>query len=113
MIFYCDDENERRGVPAAEVLASYAKVSAWFESNEKAGRIVGGAGARLQPARTARTVRIGNGKTVVSDGPFAETKETIGGFVLVEARDIESVVEMAESWPGLPIAIEVRPVLEL
>jgi len=68
-------------------------------------------GNRLQPTRTAKTVRVDNGRSVITDGPFAETKEAIGGFGLVEAPNIEAAVEVIKTWPGLPITIELRPVL--
>lgn len=113
MMIICDNEKEREGLPASEFADSYAKVGAWWEANERAGRVVAGVGNRLQPARTARTVRVDNGKAAVTDGPFAETKETIGGFGLIEAPDMDAAVELVKSWPGLPITIEIRPVLEM
>ena len=68
----------------------------------------------LQPPRTARTVKVRGGKVLRTDGPFAETKEQLGGFILIEARDMDQAVEIAA---GIPMArlwsIEVRPILEL
>jgi len=113
MMIICEDEQEREAVPASEFGASYAKVGAWWEANEKAGLIVPGVGNRLQPVRTARTVRVDNGRSSVTDGPFAETKEAIGGFGLINAPDMQAAVELVKTWPGLPITIEIRPVLEM
>jgi hypothetical protein len=113
MMMICEVEKEREEVPQSEFAASYAKVSAWWEANEKAGLIVAGVGNRLQPGRTARTVRVDNGKSAVTDGPFAETKETLGGFGLIAAPDMQAAVELVKTWPGLPVAIELRPVVEM
>jgi hypothetical protein len=67
----------------------------------------------LQRAGTASTVRVRDGKRLVSDGPFAETKEQIGGFFLIEAPSIDEAIEVAAKWPSARIgAIEVRPVDE-
>ena len=65
----------------------------------------------LQSATTASTVRVRGGKVLVSDGPFAETKEQIGGFFLIEAADFDEAVRIAASWPSARIgSIEVRPI---
>jgi hypothetical protein len=68
----------------------------------------------LQRARTARTVRVRGGKATTTDGPFAETKEQLGGFFLIEAKDIDEACEVASRFPPARIGtIEVRPVQEL
>ena len=65
----------------------------------------------LQSATTASTIRLRNGKVLVSDGPFAETKEQLGGFFLVEAADFDEAVRIAATWPSARIgSIEVRPI---
>jgi hypothetical protein len=67
----------------------------------------------LQPTRTATTVRVRDGKTLVTDGPFAETKEQLGGFYLVDARDLDDAIAIAARIPPARWgAIEVRPVWE-
>jgi hypothetical protein len=67
----------------------------------------------LQSATTASTLRVRNGKVSVTDGPFAETKEQIGGFFLIEARDLHEAIAVAAKWPSARIgSIEVRPVEE-
>ncbi len=69
------------------------------------------AGEALQPVATATTVRVENGRTVTTDGPFAETKETLGGFYLVEAADLDEAIEYAAMIPGAKHgSIEVRPI---
>jgi hypothetical protein len=69
------------------------------------------AGDALQPVRTATTVRVRDGKTVTTDGPFAETKEQLGGYYLVEAKDLDEAIRIAARIPGARDgSIEVRPI---
>lgn len=73
---------------------------------------IGGSDA-LQPIDTATTVRVRNGKTLTSDGPFAETKEQLGGFYLVNCANLDEAVEIASRIPdAVRGSIEVRPVME-
>jgi len=68
----------------------------------------------LKSARTAATVRVREGRRSVTDGPFAETKEHLGGFFLIEARDLDEAVELASRWPSARLgSIEVRPIEEV
>jgi hypothetical protein len=68
----------------------------------------------LQSVRTAATVRVRNEKQSVMDGPFAETKESLGGFFLIEARDRDEAVALAAKWPSARLgSIEVRPIEEV
>lgn len=71
-------------------------------------------GARLQPATTATTVRVQDGRTLTTDGPFAETKEALGGYYLFEANDLDAAIDLAARIPAARLggAIEVRPVVE-
>lgn len=72
------------------------------------------AGEALQPVRTATTVRVRNGKTSVTDGPFAETKEQLAGFWLIEARDLDAAIKVAAGIPAARVgSIEVRPLRQL
>ena len=68
----------------------------------------------LQPVQTARTVRVRRGEASVTDGPFAETKEVVGGFILIEAAGMDEALEIAA---GIPLAklgsIEVRPIMQI
>ncbi len=66
----------------------------------------------MQPTKTATTVRVRDGKTLATDGPFAETREQLGGYYLVEARDLDAAIELAARIPGARDgSIEVRPVM--
>ena len=75
----------------------------------KKGHFAGG--EALQTARNATTLRWKNGKVSVTDGPYAETKEQLGGFFLINARDANEAVEVASKWPSARLgSIEVRPI---
>jgi hypothetical protein len=81
----------------------------YVESLRQSGRLI--ITHALQSATTASTVRVRDGKVSVTDGPFAETKEQIGGFFLVEASDFDEAVRVAANWPSARIgSIEVRPI---
>ncbi len=70
-------------------------------------------GKALQPTQTARTIRVRNGETLTTDGPFAETKEQLGGFYLVEADSIEQAAKIAAEIPGARFgSVEIRPVMK-
>ena len=71
-------------------------------------------GEALQPTATATTVRVRNGETLSTDGPFAETKEQLGGFYVVEAKDLDEAIEIAVRIPDVRGgSIEVRPIMEM
>jgi hypothetical protein len=71
-------------------------------------------GDALEPTSTATTVRVRDGRTLISDGPFAETKEALGGYYLVECPDLDTAIELAAKIPGAARGgIEIRPVWEL
>jgi hypothetical protein len=71
------------------------------------------AGEALQPVTTATTIRVRDGKTMTTDGPFAETKEALGGFYLVEAKDLDEALELGRACPGAKLgSIEVRPIVD-
>lgn len=70
-------------------------------------------GEALQPVQTATTIRVRNGKTTTTDGPFAETREQLGGFYLIEARDLNDAIQVAARIPSARIgSVEVRPIRE-
>lgn len=91
------------------------EVNAWWEKWHAAGKLVQG-GAELDSVRTAKTVSRGaDGQPVVTDGPYVELKEVIGGFVNLVADDIDDAIAVAATWPGVAAfgdKIEVRPVVE-
>ena len=68
----------------------------------------------LHPVATATSVRVRNGKRLVTDGPFAETREQLGGYYLIDARDLDEAMSIAERIPGARVGtVEIRPVLEI
>jgi hypothetical protein len=71
-------------------------------------------GVQMQPPETATTVRVQDGKTLTTDGPFVETKEAVGGYCFFEADDLDAAIELASRIPAASMggAIEVRPVVE-
>jgi hypothetical protein len=71
-------------------------------------------GAQMQPPETATTVRVANGKTLTTDGPFVEIKESIGGYFFFEAADLDAAIEVASRVPAASMggAVEVRPLVE-
>lgn len=82
------------------------------QSLERSGHLI--AGQALQPVSTATTVRVRNGTVSVTDGPFAETKEQLAGFYLLEARDLNEALDKAATIPPARIgSIEIRPVRDL
>ena len=85
---------------------------AFGEGIRKTGQYV--TGQALQPTTTARAVRVRNGRASITDGPFAETKEQLGGFYLIEAKDIDEAAQLAARIPPARVGtIEVRPIREL
>jgi hypothetical protein len=98
--------------PPPEVRESEMKAYAAFtEDIRKRGLMQ--AGEALEPTATATTVRVQDGRTVTTDGPYAETKEALGGFYLVDARDLDEAIELAARIPAARHgAIEVRPIWE-
>lgn len=85
---------------------------AYCQSLQASGHLV--AAEALQPVHTATTVRIRNGKLSVTDGPFAETKEQLAGFYLIEARDLNEAIQLAAKIPPARVgSIEVRPIRTL
>jgi hypothetical protein len=70
-------------------------------------------GAQLQPPSTATTVRVADGRTLTTDGPFAETKEALGGYYLLEAEDLDVAIELAARIPAARLggAVEIRPLV--
>jgi len=106
-------EVDRRGEPSpAETQAELLRYGAFTEEVRR--RDLFRAGEALEPTNTATTVRVRDGRAVVTDGPFAETKEFLGGFYLLECRDLDEAIELAKKLPAVERgAIEIRPIWEL
>jgi hypothetical protein len=103
------DEAQWEAMPEAEVNAVMGEYFAFTDSIRKSGHYV--AGDALKPTNTATSVRVRNGKLSTTDGPFAETKEHLGGYYLIEAKDLNDAIQVAARIPSARIGtIEVRPV---
>ncbi len=106
------DESELQNRSKAELDTIYAEYLDFTEGIKKAGRFVGS--NRLQPVQTAATVRVRDGNIVATDGPFAETKEQLGGYYLIEARDLNEAIQTAARIPSARFgSVEVRPVWDM
>ncbi len=91
--------------------ATYARIQGWWNEHAAAGRII--EGHELQPSSTATTVRIApDGGTTVTDGPFVEGKEMVGGYGILDVPDLDAALAVASSWPGTATSLEIRPIVE-
>jgi hypothetical protein len=100
MLMCCIDEGKWSAMPEASRDAVMRDYRAWVGEMERLGKHV--ATARLEPASQARTVRLKGGRRFVMDGPFAETKEQFGGYHVLECRDMDEALSLAERIPTLP-----------
>ena len=106
------DQTHWTTMPKAEQDKLGAEYFAYTDSIQKSGHYIGG--NALQPTHTATTVRTRNGKMSTTDGPFAETKEQLGGYYLINAKDLNEAIQVAAKIPGARIgSIEVRPIWEM
>jgi hypothetical protein len=110
LLIYSNEAAEASATEAdmAQTMEAYNK---YTDDLRKSGKMV--AGEALQPTSTATTVRCNDGKLVTTDGPFAETKEQLGGFYMIDAKDLNEAIEWAGRIPGVNYgSIEVRPIME-
>ncbi len=109
MLMFVGSEAEWEQAAPEVKQRGYEAVGKWWEEHHKAGRIVGG--EELKSANSATTVRRRDGKITVTDGPFMEAKETLGGFAIVDVPDLDAAIALAKTWPALQ-TLEIRPVVE-
>ena len=106
-----DNEQAWATMPKEEADAVFGEYFSFTEGIKQAGQHLGG--EALQPTQTATTVRVRNGKVSTTDGPFAETKEQLGGYYLIEARDLNDAIQVAAKIPSARYgSVEVRPIME-
>lgn len=104
------NEAEDAKLTEAEQTAMYQEFGRFTQSIQQSGKHR--AGQQLQPIATATTVRMRNGKRLVTDGPFAETREQLGGFYWIEAKDLDEALSIAERIPSARWgSVEVRPLV--
>ena len=107
-----DDERTWATMPKAESDAYMGEYFAFTEGIRESGQYV--AGEALQPVQTATTVRIRDGKLSTTDGPFAETKEQLGGYYVFDCADLDEALQWAAKIPSAKIgSIEVRPIMNV
>ena len=105
------EEKQAYKVPKEQFEQGIRDYKAFEADIKKSGHYVGSHG--LKHTDTATTVRVRNGKLSTTDGPFAETKEQLGGFFLIEARDLNDAIQVAAKIPGARYgAVEVRPIID-
>ncbi len=112
LLLIYQNEAEYDARPQAELQKTTAEYGAFTQGIVQSGNFKGG--ERLRPVSMATTVRVRNGKTMTTDGPFAETREQLGGFYLIEAKNLDEATGIAARIPSARNgSIEVRPVWQL
>jgi hypothetical protein len=110
LLIYTNDTADREAPPEEleRTMKEYNEYTNWLQDN---GLLL--AGDALQSIQTATTVRVRNGETLSTDGPFAETKEQLGGYYLIQAKDLDQALEAAARLPGAKTgSVEIRPVVD-
>jgi hypothetical protein len=112
LLLICTDESADSAMSPEEGEAQFKEYMKFGEEMGARGVLTGG--ERLRPTTDATTVRVRDGEVLTSDGPFAETKEQIGGFYVVDCKDLDEAIDVASKIPGARNgSIEVRPIWEM
>ncbi len=112
LLLIAGEEDARAAVSAEEDAAVLNEYGEWMKTMAERGVLQGG--ERLHPSTDATTVRVRNGEVLSTDGPFVETKEQLGGYFLVDCKDLDEAIEVASKIPGAKTgSIEVRPIWEM
>ena len=109
LLLCCHEEKKLDSMSKSECDAIMEETVAYCEALKKSGHLIGV--EALESVQTAMAVRVRNGKLSVTDGPFAETKEQVGGYFLIEARDVNEAIQVASKVPSVRFGtMEVRPI---
>jgi hypothetical protein len=109
MVLIASDGESWDAIAEAEQGQLYGRILAWWEEHSATGEIV--EGHQLQPVETATTVRVDrDGDTTVTDGPFVEAKEMVGGYAIIDVADLDAAIALVRTWPA-PDILEIRPVM--
>ena len=109
LLLIYNNEAEYAARPQAEAAQTMAEYGAFTQGIVQNGNFKGG--ERLRPVSSATTVRVRNGKTMTTDGPFAETREQLGGYYMIEAKNLDEATAIAAKIPGARYgSVEVRPI---
>ena len=112
MLLIYHDEQSWEGITEAERQQIYSEYRNLRGELESRGQFV--SGSELQPVSTATTVRVRDGKQLITDGPFAETHEQLGGYFLIEARDLDEAIAVAARIPAASVGtVEIRPMMRI
>jgi hypothetical protein len=112
LLLIYENEKEWENVPKPEAQKIFGEYRTFTQSIAQTGHYKGG--NPLQPTTTATTVRVRDGKRQTTDGPFAETREQLGGYYLVDAKDLDEAIALAERIPAARTgSIEVRPIMPM
>jgi hypothetical protein len=112
LLMICTDARAIGALSPEEDSAIVAEYEAFGEEMGRRGVLLGG--DRLRPTTDATTVRVRDGEVLVADGPFAETKEQMGGYCMVDCTDLDEAIEIASKIPGARLGtVEVRPIWEM
>jgi hypothetical protein len=110
MLMFVASEAEWERFSPEDREKAYAQIGKWWGENVAAGKIVGG--EELKPTNTATTLRMkADGRVTVTDGPFMESKETLGGYAIIDVPDLDAAIELAKGWPALQ-TLEIRPIVD-
>ena len=109
LLMCCFEEKAWNAIPEGEREAVMREYAAWIENASASGHYR--AGGKLKPSSLSTTVRVSHGKPVITDGPFAETREQLGGYHVLDCRDLDEALALAARVPTLKVGgtIEVRP----
>jgi hypothetical protein len=109
LLYFVAEDDER---PPEQFEDAREAIMGWLDEWQGRGAII--AGERLRPVAEATTLKVRGGETLIADGPFAETKEQIAGFDLIECADLDEAMEIAAGHPAARLGtVEVRPVWSL
>ena len=109
MLMCCFDETAWNNLPDAQKNKIMKEYGNWIQNFVNTGRFRGG--AKLHPASSAKTVRMKNGRKVLTDGPFAETKEQLGGYHLIDCVNLNEAMSIAARIPTLPVGARLKCVV--
>ena len=109
MLLIGGPEDQWDHMSEAEQAELYGQIAAWWGEHAASGEML--EGAELQPSATATTIRRdAAGAVTITDGPFVEGKEMVGGYGIMEVPDLDAAIRLASSWPG-PTTLEIRPLV--
>lgn len=110
VLLFTGDPDALQSMTSEQSQALYGDIHQWWDKQASAGVITGG--EQLAPPNTATTVRHRNGSSQITDGPFVEAKEQIGGFAVVNVDNLDQALDLAKTWPAKG-TVEVRPTVDM